>query len=574
MKPFIIGFKAGSKVLEIGGGDSPLRDDSGKRMTFNMDVMPGPNVDLVYDISKTPWPFETDSFDGVVGKYCLEHLSWHDIEKAIDEIHRILRHNGKGYFFLPNTLEQAKRIVNEGINKGTIELIFGSQEFPDHGGVHKTGFSPDYAKELFNKAGFSFVKILSHPVSSTDMIVECYKIDEVFEREYFEDGTYGYKDYRDFATHYSCARIIEKMNPESVLSVGCGRGYVARILENHGIESVGMDISQHCYQTRAIDNFIIWDAREIPWKESSDVEGSEMKNTIKDKAFDLCFSTNFLEHIPEENLDAVIKEMARVSKRGLHGIHMTDCPWEEKDPDIDITHHISQSKQWWEDRFKTIVPDYEVKIEHPRALEYERPEQQPPISLAPSSPDGLIKLNLGSFLDMFYYGWLNIDILDLKQFSEAQAYIFQQHDLTKGLPVEDNSVDIIMSNHLIEHLTREEGNALLKECYRGMKPGGIIRTSVPDTFLIVKKYIDGNIWDYKYINVGVERAKDESEAFHSLLLAGHATVYDKDSLSKLLERIGFKEIKKVSPFESRSEAIQTQTLTTHPSLSCVIEAQK
>lgn len=582
MSQYIINFKRGGHILEIGGGDIPLKDAAGNRMTTNMDIREGSVVDIVHDLSVFPWPVDDNSYEGIFGMYCLEHLSFHDIKNAVGEVYRILKPGGKAIFFVPNTYEQCKKIVSNGISEKTIELLFGSQEFdPRHIGAHKTGFSDGYAKKLFEEAGFGFIKIFPHPVSSTDLIIEAYKLnlENVYERSYFEDGIYGYRDYRDFATHYTTARIIEAMKPSSVLDVGAGRGYIMRILENHGIKVTAMDISKHAWHTRVTDNFILHDALVIPWpallKEiyaSGDLVNIEGK--MPDKSYDLTFSMNFLEHIPEEKLDSVIKEMTRVSNRGLHGIHTTDCPWEELDPDIDVTHAISQPKQWWIDRFKSVVPEYDVIIEHPRALEYERPEQQPPISICPNSPDNLVKLNIGSYLDMFYYGWKNIDIIDLHRFAEQQAYHFIQHDITKGIPGDNESVDIIMSNHLIEHLSRQEGEQFLRECYRVLKSKGTIRISTPDAWQISNNYFHGDIMEYRHINVGVETADDDAEAYYNLLLAGHKTIYDEKSLIRILEKTGFKNITRPTPFESRSEAIKTQTLTTHPSISLVIEAEK
>jgi len=559
-------FRIGSKILEIGGGNIPLRGHEGNRATTNMDIREGENIDIVHNLEEVPWPFEDESWDGIFAKYILEHISWRKVEATIKEIFRILKRGGKLIAFLPNTQEQVKKAVANGINFGTSELLFGSQEFENNAGCHKVAFSPDFAKELFEKVGFK-VKIYPHPVSSTDFILEAYKIDEVFERQYFEDGTIGYVDYRDFATHYATASIIMAGEPTSVLDVGCGRGYIVRILENKGINAWGMDISKHCWHTRATSRFILWDSTKIPWP----LDGIDQSHPYSNKSFDLCFSINFLEHIPENKLDDVIREMVRVSNRGLHGIHMADSPYEELDEDVDITHHSLHEKQWWIDKFKTIAPDYQVIIEHPRTLEYQQPKKQPPTTLMPASPDTLLKLNIGSYLDMFYY-WVNIDILDLSEFAKGQAYEFLQHDITKGVPFKDNTVDLAFSSHLIEHLDRNQGEFLLKECYRALKPGGVLRISTPDTQLITKKYLDGTIWDYKYINVGVEQAHDDAEAYYNLLLAGHKTIYDENSLTKLLEKTGFKEIKRCSPFESRSEVIKKQTLTPHPSLSLVLES--
>jgi len=569
MNEYQINFKYGGKVIELGGGANPT-------IRPNVDSIAGPSVDLVADFNK-PLPLESDFYDGIFSQYAIEHISWRNIEQFIAELYRVTKENGKVVIITSNLLEQCKSVVEEGVNKGTVERVFGSQEFPDHAGVHKMGFSPEYATELFKKAGFSYVKIFSHPVSKTDMILEAYKINDVFERQYFEDGTFGYKEYRDFATHHTTARIIAEMKPESVLEVGAGRGYISRILEGKGIKCVAMDISKHCFHTRATENFILMDVTEKEDWIKPPGYGITLPNGeyhFNDTEFDLCFSINFLEHIPEEHIDNVILEMARVSKRGLHGIHYTPAPYDEQNIDVDITHCTMHSKEWWINKFQEIAPDYEAIIKYPRDLEYDKPEQHPPVSHIEQTDDGLVKLNIGSFTDMFYYNWMNIDILDLTEFCKSQSYHFIQHDVTKGILFEDNKVDLIFTSHFLEHIDRAQGKQFLKECYRVMKPGGVIRISVPNALLLTSEYIASDIKKYSCINVGVENAEDEAEAYYELLLANHKTIYDATSLSVILAKIGFKNVESISPFKSRSKEIQTQTINCHPSISIILEAEK
>ena len=563
-----INFKPGGKVIELGGGTNPL-------IRPNVDSIACPTVDLVADFNK-PLPLESDFYDGVFSRYAIEHISWHNIEQFISELYRITKRNGKIIIVTANLLEQCKSVIKEGVNKATVERIFGSQEFADHAGAHKSGFSPLYATKLFKKAGFNYAKIYPHPVSTTDMIIEAYKMNNVFERQYFEDGTIGYGEYRDFATHYTTSRIIMEMKPESFLEIGAGRGYISRILEGKGVKCVAMDISQHCLHTRATENFILMDATVTPWQKPPGYSWTlpNGEYNFNDKDFDLIFSINFLEHIPEEHINNVIREMCRVSKRGLHGIHMLNPPFEEMDADRDITHCTMHDKNWWVNKFKTLAPDYEVTIEHPRILEYDMPERQPPVSTVFQEDDGLFKLNLGSFKDCFYYNWMNIDILDLSEFCKQQSYRFLQHDLTKGIPYKDNTIDIIFTSHFLEHIDRNQSKQFLKECYRVMKPGGVIRISVPNALQLTSEYIASDIKKYKHINVGVENAEDDAEAYYELLLAGHKTIYDESSLSDILKKIGFKKVENISPFKSRSKAIQAQTVNPHCSISLVIEAEK
>ena len=51
------------------------------------------------------------------------------------------------------------------------------------------------------------------------------------------------------------------------------------------------------------------------------------------------------------------------------------------------------------------------------------------------------------------------------------------------LPYEDGQFAFVFSEHFFEHLFLDEAIALLNECHRLMKPGGVIRICVPDADL-------------------------------------------------------------------------------------------
>jgi SAM-dependent methyltransferase len=61
-------------------------------------------------------------------------------------------------------------------------------------------------------------------------------------------------------------------------------------------------------------------------------------------------------------------------------------------------------------------------------------------------------------------------------------------DLRKRLPFDDGSFDAVYSSHTLEHLYRDQALALLKECHRVLRPGGVCRMLVPDVRTIVEEY--------------------------------------------------------------------------------------
>lgn len=60
------------------------------------------------------------------------------------------------------------------------------------------------------------------------------------------------------------------------------------------------------------------------------------------------------------------------------------------------------------------------------------------------------------------------------------VWVYEKDD---RLDFADNSFTFIFSEHFFEHLFFDEAAALLRECERVLKPGGIIRTVVPDADL-------------------------------------------------------------------------------------------
>ena len=384
-----------------------------------------------------------------------------------------------------------------------------------------------------------------------------------FDREYFESDNqnigYRAEGYRDFAAHFSAVERIQSHNPSSVIEIGGARGYVSKKLTAVGIPSVVIDVSDHCFHTRAVEQFVKHDLENIPYP-------------FEDKQFDLAYSDSTLEHIHYEKIDDVIKEIIRISKKGLNGIPVNDDGTITKDQfDEDNTHIIFESKSWWSDKFKKIDPAYQVDISGNIAGDAGYKFNVPALSIDGSD---LVKLNIGSFVNMFYYGWSNTDSIDLSQFADYNKYIFKQHDATTPFPIPDGCVNLIFSSHMMEHLTFVESTNLMKECYRMMCNGGHIRIAVPDIGLLMKKYIDNDLDFLKHISPASEKSVCNIDKFGEVALANHAQIFDACSLKNLIESAGFKDVKQSDPFHSRSDMMEKETIVSHPTISLVMEATK
>lgn len=151
----------------------------------------------------------------------------------------------------------------------------------------------------------------------------------------------------------------------------------------------------------------------------------------------------------------------------------------------------------------------------------------------------MLKLNLGSYVVMLPPPWINIDVIDLTNYAKARGYLFMCHDVTKGLPFRDGTVSAINLSHLLEHLTYQEGESLLKECYRVLQKGGALRVSLPDTKLLAKKYLEGNLEDLKFLGPEVYSYRFPVQRFWHILSSGHRSAYDEELLRAVLREVGF-----------------------------------
>jgi predicted SAM-dependent methyltransferase len=144
------------------------------------------------------------------------------------------------------------------------------------------------------------------------------------------------------------------------------------------------------------------------------------------------------------------------------------------------------------------------------------------------------------------------------------------HDVRKPLPFKSNSFEAVYSSHLLEHLYLNEAEELLKECFRILCPGGIIRIVVPDFKYVLEEYGKGLnrkqsprdladnisrkifIWEQKPHSRNIIcKIYDSMKDFHS-----HKWMYDANSLINHLERAGFKNAKEMKANQSKIKDIE------------------
>lgn len=128
-------------------------------------------------------------------------------------------------------------------------------------------------------------------------------------------------------------------------------------------------------------------------------------------------------------------------------------------------------------------------------------------------------------------------------------------DVTKKIPLKNNSVECIYTSHMLEHLSRDEVVKFLKEALRVLEPGGVLRVSVPDLKIIVNDYIKNENAD-EFMEKLLVQAPPINNVISKfkLFISGyrhHQWMYDGKSLTLLLKSCGFKFIKICKPGETQ-----------------------
>ncbi|MDX6696386.1 MAG: hypothetical protein QOF02_3989 [Blastocatellia bacterium] len=129
-------------------------------------------------------------------------------------------------------------------------------------------------------------------------------------------------------------------------------------------------------------------------------------------------------------------------------------------------------------------------------------------------------------------GWVNVDI-------SRGAGVDVVWDLRRGLPFADESCSAIFCEHVIEHVSKDDGLKLLRECHRALQRGGVLRLSTPDAGRFLRSYAgDGEFLRHPEFPQAVETPLDRI----NMMMredGQHLWVYDSESLLLHLQRAGF-----------------------------------
>jgi predicted SAM-dependent methyltransferase len=155
-------------------------------------------------------------------------------------------------------------------------------------------------------------------------------------------------------------------------------------------------------------------------------------------------------------------------------------------------------------------------------------------------------------------GWLNTDRAPV-----AGAFFL---DANEPMAYPDATFGYVFSEHLIEHLDYPTGERFLRDSLRVLRTGGVLRTATPDLRFLVDLYSKPkNSLQTSYIEWATATfspyAPTAADTFviNTFFRAwGHQFIYDEKTLRGLLVSVGFIDVQRCVPGQSR-----------HPPLRCV-----
>lgn len=217
---------------------------------------------------------------------------------------------------------------------------------------------------------------------------------------------------------------------------------------------------------------------------------------------------------------------------------------------------------------------------------------------------GPLKLNIGPG-KWVKTGWKRLDC-----YTNFTNFNIDLRQMTQ-LPLEDNVLEKVFSSHCIEHIEDSHLDILIKELYRCMQPGAVLRLSCPDADQALEAYRTGNkAWfswitpntmEKMLINTFVSYAAGEAppdvpdelikEKFETLEkeefirwcinqadrarpYIAHINGHYFDKLYKKLFDAGFVNIKRSTYRGSEDEELRDELFDLYPEFSVYIECKK
>lgn len=145
-------------------------------------------------------------------------------------------------------------------------------------------------------------------------------------------------------------------------------------------------------------------------------------------------------------------------------------------------------------------------------------------------------LNLGCG-DVQPEGWLNADFATPRWWLQRRRWPQWNLDASRRWRCPDDWFEGIHCEHMLEHVPYDVAIHVVRECRRVLRPGGVLRVSVPD----VRKFVD-------FYNRLPSHSRFDKYQLGAVAISrltqcdAHLSVWDAPTLIGLLREVGFREV--------------------------------
>jgi SAM-dependent methyltransferase len=182
---------------------------------------------------------------------------------------------------------------------------------------------------------------------------------QVEDEKYSHLWAHGYRSAR---WKVLASRVVKRARTISpaprILDFGCGKGDALRFFEARGFEAAGVDISAYAVDRLRAQGKVVHQA------------ALDSLTQFRDREFDIGFSNDVLEHVPEHLVEESLAEMSRVCSRFLF-VSICPVPSRNRSREGDNLHLTVRPKAWWEERMSRLGKIEELKVLFNRSLRYE-----------------------------------------------------------------------------------------------------------------------------------------------------------------------------------------------------------
>lgn len=144
----------------------------------------------------------------------------------------------------------------------------------------------------------------------------------------------------------------------------------------------------------------------------------------------------------------------------------------------------------------------------------------------------------------------------------------------KRLKLDTDSLDGFYTSHVLEHLPKHECEDLLIRVLTWLKPSGVLRVALPDLKRSAASYVSG-LSDASQFVSNTHLAQDGLRWWEVFFgHSQHRWMYDAESFSQILIRLGFRNVEERSFGEGRVPELNCLDIPSRQAESFYVEAGK